>query len=354
MGCNSLGRGVRLSNLPNSANNSNPAHRPLIAVTLGDPAGIGPEIVARVVTDARVRKAARLVIIGPAKYLPEGLRMVQAEALVSSFADGEDVVAIATTGQVSVTVGVASREAGLAALVALRVGSTLAKARLVDALVTAPVCKQALHLAGEPVEGQTELLARWDGTQRYEMIALAKNMRVMLLSRHLPLRQALDKITTENVLAHLHLLDESMRALGFETPSLGLAGLNPHAGENGVIGTEEQSILQPAVAAARRAGLVVSDPQPPDTIFIRAARGEFDAVLALYHDQAFIPLKLAGAAPGVEPLTTIAGLTYLRVSPAHGTAFDIAGKHQANPSNMIAAVLQAASWLPTRAPTNHE
>ncbi|MFT5285400.1 MAG: 4-hydroxy-L-threonine phosphate dehydrogenase PdxA, partial [Planctomycetota bacterium] len=232
---------------------------------------------------------------------------------------------------------------------ALRIASGLAQSGLVSALVTAPVCKEALHLAGEQVEGQTELLARWDGADRYEMLATAGLMRVMLLSRHLPLRDALDQITTANVLDHLHLLTESLNGLGFDSPKLALAGLNPHAGENGVIGSEEQSILQPAVLAARAAGLSVSDPQPPDTIFIRAARGEFDAVLALYHDQAFIPLKLAGASPDVEPLTTIAGLSYVRVSPAHGTAFDIAGKHRADPQNLIAAILQAVQWSRTSA-----
>ena len=334
--------------MSSSSNNTASVPRPLIALTLGDPAGIGPEIVARTVTDFQVRSNARLVVIGPVKYLPKGLRLVEAEQL-DAVAEDVDAVAIATTGQITVTCGEVSREAGLAALMALRIGSTMAKVGLVEALVTAPVCKEALHLAGEAVEGQTELLAKWDGARRYQMLATAGDMRVMLLSRHLPLRAALDQITTENVLDHLHLLSESLIALGFDSPKLALAGLNPHAGENGVIGTEEQLVLQPAVLAAREAGLSVSDPQPPDTIFIRAARGEFDAVLALYHDQAFIPLKLAGAAPEIEPLTTIAGLSYVRVSPAHGTAFDIAGKHLASPDNLIAAVLQAARWTRTHA-----
>ena len=312
-------------------------------MTLGDPAGIGPEIVELAVRDPRAQSAAQLVLIGPKEYLPKTARRVEAAEL-SGLATGEEQLAIATPGKNGIAVGQVSREAGEAALAALELGAELASSGVVDALVTAPVCKEALHLAGEQVEGQTELLARWNQVTRYEMLAMAGEMRVMLLSRHLPLARALERVTTSNVLDHLRLLAETLRGLGFERPNLALAGLNPHAGENGLIGSEELEVLMPAVSAARDEGLRVSDPQPPDTIFIRAARGEFDAVLALYHDQAFIPLKLAGAAPGIEPLTTIAGLSYLRVSPAHGTAFDIAGSGTANPDNFIAAVLQAAEW----------
>jgi len=319
------------------------ASRPRLALTLGDPAGIGPEIVELAVREARVRGAARLVLIGPDASLPEGVRRIE-RAELAGLGTEDELVAIATPGTSGIVVGRASREAGEAALAALEVGAELATSGAVDALVTAPVCKEALHLAGEHVEGQTELLARWNEVSRYEMLAIAGEMRVMLLSRHLPLASALERVTTANVLDHLRLLAETMKGLGFEKPNLALAGLNPHAGENGLIGSEELEVLVPAVMAACEEGLRVSDPQPPDTIFIRAARGEFDAVLALYHDQAFIPLKLAGATPGIEPLTTIAGLSYLRVSPAHGTAFDIAGSGAANPENLIAAVLQAAEW----------
>ena len=294
--------------------------------------------------DTRVRRAAQLVLIGPKEFLPESAPRID-RAELAGLATKEELVAIATPVSNGVAVGRVSREAGEAALAALELGADLATSGVVEALVTAPVCKEALHLAGERVEGQTELLARWNDVSRYEMLAIAGEMRVMLLSRHLPLARALERVTTANVLDHLRLLAEALRGLGFEQPNLALAGLNPHAGENGLIGSEELEVLMPAVLAAREEGLRVSDPQPPDTIFIRATRGEFDAVLALYHDQAFIPLKLAGSMPGIEPLTTIAGLSYLRVSPAHGTAFDIAGSGAANPDNLIAAVLQAAEWV---------
>jgi 4-hydroxythreonine-4-phosphate dehydrogenase len=164
-----------------------------------------------------------------------------------------------------------------------------------------------------------------------------------LLTRHVPLRDALRSIVPERVRARLHLLDRGLRRLGIEAPRLALAGLNPHAGENGLLGSEEKEILEPAVREAREDGLDVRGPLSPDTVFLRAAQGEFDGVLALYHDQAFIPVKLH--APG-EGLTVLLGLPYLRVSPAHGTAFDIAGKGVADPKNLIAALEAAARWAP--------
>jgi 4-hydroxythreonine-4-phosphate dehydrogenase len=175
------------------------------------------------------------------------------------------------------------------------------------------------------------------------MLGIAKNLRVLLLTRHVPLRVALERITPERVLARLALLDEGLRQLGFESPRLALAGLNPHAGENGLLGFEEQELLEPAVLQAREDGLNVAGPLSPDTVFLRAAQGEFDGVLALYHDQAFIPVKLH--APG-EGLTVLLRLPYLRVSPAHGTAFDIAGQGVADPKNLIVALEAAARWAP--------
>jgi 4-hydroxythreonine-4-phosphate dehydrogenase len=176
---------------------------------------------------------------------------------------------------------------------------------------------------------------------RFEMLAIAGKLRVLLLTRHMPLRRAIESITTARVLDHLKLLDESLRRFGFVRPRLALAGLNPHAGEGGVLGSEDGELLAPAVAEARAAGIEVSGPHPPDTVFLQASRGAFDGVLALYHDQAFIPVKLLSGDGGV---TVIAGLPYLRVSPVHGTAFDIAGQGKASAENLIAALLQAAEW----------
>lgn len=210
----------------------------------------------------------------------------------------------------------------------------------VDALVTAPVSKEALHLAGEAVEGQTELFARWAGVD-VRMLAVAKRLRVALYTRHLPLKQAIAALDREGIVQALAELSSGLALLGIERPHIALAGLNPHAGEGGLLGSEENDILIPAVREANERGFLVSGPLPPDTLFLRASRGAFDAVLALYHDQAFIPIKLH--APD-DAMTVLLGLPYLRVSPAHGTAFDIVGTGQASPENLIGALLQTAEW----------
>jgi 4-hydroxythreonine-4-phosphate dehydrogenase len=311
--------------------------RPRLAVTVGDPAGIGPEVVLAALGDARVRAAARLVVVGPAALRPAAVPAV-ARAGVARAAD---LAWLETAGPARWEPGRVQPECGAAALAALRAGHDLALARDVDGLVTAPVSKAALRAAGEVCEGQTELLGRWSGVGRFEMVAIAGGLRVMLLTRHLPLTEALAAVTAERVLDRLRLFDEALRSLGFERPRLALAGLNPHAGEGGLIGREDVERLVPAVAAARAEGLDVSGPVSPDAVFLAAREGRHDGVLALYHDQALIPVKLIAEGEG---LTWIAGLPYLRLSPAHGTAFDIAGTGRASPRNLIAALLQAAAW----------
>ncbi len=317
-------------------------HRPLIALTAGDPAGIGPEIVAAALSDRALRDDVRLVAIGPA-----GLRPADVPLLEGRTSEVGDAAWIATPGPDEWELGRVQAACGRAALAALESGVELASSGRVDALVTAPVSKEALHLAGERVEGQTELLSRWAGVKRCQMMAIAGELRVMLLTRHLPLREALEHVTFERVLDHLGLLDETLRDWGFDAPRLALAGLNPHAGEHGLLGHEEGDVLAPAVAAARERAIDVSGPLPPDSVFARAAGGAFDAVLALYHDQAFIPAKLAAPDTG---LTVLCGLPYLRISPVHGTAFDIAGRGLASPANLIAALRQAGRWAASPAP----
>ena len=307
--------------------------RPTLALTLGDPAGIGPEIALAALRDERVRAEMRLLVIGPGCFRPSDVPLDDAAV--------RDVAWIDSGGPQHFDLGRVQESCGRAALSALATGVELARSRRVAALVTGPVSKEALHAAGEKVEGQTELLGRWDGATRFEMLAIAGPMRVMLLTRHMPLREALARVTTERVVEHLSFHDEALRAWGFREPHLALAGLNPHAGERGLLGREELDVLEPALALVRARGVHVTGPVSPDSVFIAAAKGAYDAVLALYHDQAFIPVKLAARDTG---LTVIAGLSFLRVSPAHGTAFDIAGKGLASPTNLIVALRQAAAW----------
>jgi 4-hydroxythreonine-4-phosphate dehydrogenase len=312
--------------------------RPRIALTLGDPAGIGPEIVLAALRDPEVRREMRLVVAGPGRFRPADVPLRERE---DDAGDERNALWLDTGSLEAFEVGRVQASCGRAALEALRVGVELARSKRVDALVTAPVSKEALHAAGEKVEGQTELLGRWDRSTRFEMVAIAGKLRVMLLSRHMALRQALDQVTTERVVEHLLLFDGTLRGWGFAEPHLALAGLNPHAGERGLLGREELELLEPALATVRERGLRVSGPVSPDAVFLAASRGAYDGVLALYHDQAFIPVKLAARDAG---LTVIAGLSFLRVSPAHGTAFDIAGRGLASPANLIVALRQAAAW----------
>lgn len=318
-------------------------HRPILALTVGDPAGIGPEIASRALNDARVRGRARLVLIGPGTLRPGDVALRACADIPPAASRHEncdaEAVWIDTGGPERFEMGKVQASCGRAAIMALRAGHDLAIDRRVDALVTCPVSKSALHLAGEAVEGQTELLGRWAGVERIEMLAIAGSLRVMLLTRHLPLRVALERITKERVIDRLELLEECLRRLGIRAPRVALAGLNPHAGEGGILGTEDEEILRPAVESLRRLGLDIVGPRSPDTVFLQASLGEFDGVLALYHDQAFIPIKLLSHEAGV---TVLAGLPYLRVSPVHGTAFDIAGRGTASHENLVAAILFAA------------
>jgi 4-hydroxythreonine-4-phosphate dehydrogenase len=319
---------------------------PRLALTCGDPAGIGPEIVGKLLRRREWRGQARLIVLGPAAVLrelaPAGLPLFEGPgAREAALGQSGEALALATEGAGPVPLAVASAAGGSAALGALRVGHELSLARQVDALVTAPVNKAALHLAGERVEGQTELLGRWCGTP-VEMLAIAGRLRVLLLTRHMPLKRAIERLDGERIASHLELLARELARFGIPRPRLACAGLNPHAGENGLLGSEEQELIAPALERLRQRGLDVAGPESPDTVFLRASQGRYDAVLALYHDQAFIPVKLADPLGG---LTLLLGLPYLRFSPAHGTAFDIAGRGVADEQNLLAAVLEAARWV---------
>ncbi len=312
-----------------------PATTPLVALAIGDTAGIGPEIALLALRDAELSRRARIVVLGPERLRPAAVPATSEPASLR----GHGWMATADHGPVEL--GRVQRAAGLEALAALRAAHELALARRVAALVTAPASKEALHLAGERVEGQTELLGRWCGVERVEMMAVAGRLRVILCTRHMPLRRALDEVTTERVLDRARLFERTLRALGVARPRLAVCGWNPHAGEHGLLGTEDDEILAPAVAAARAEGLDVHGPVSPDSVFRQAAHGEWDGVVALWHDQAFIPLKLLDPAGGV---TALCGLPYLRISPAHGTAFDIAGRGRADAANLIAALHKAVDW----------
>ncbi len=282
--------------------------KPRIAITSGDPAGIGPEIAAKAAADARVVAACDPIVLGP----PAG----------SFFAAGQ-----------------LSAEAGRAAydVIVRAVGE--ARGGRVDAVATAPVNKEAFRLAGLPWHGHTDLLAHLTGAPHVAMLFHSEVLRVVLATVHVPLSEVPRTLTQASLEATLDLTARELPRFGVGAPRIAVAGLNPHAGEHGLFGREEIDVIAPAIAACRARGADVSGPFPGDTIFIRARRGDFDVVVACYHDQGLIPVKLLAFGQAVN---VTLGLPIVRTSVDHGTAFDIAGKGIADPESMVAAVLLAA------------
>jgi 4-hydroxythreonine-4-phosphate dehydrogenase len=282
--------------------------KPRIAITVGDPAGIGPEIARKAAKDARVRDACEPVLYGP----PEAAHFEP---------------------------GVLTSAAGRAAYDAICAAVADAQAGRVDAIATAPVNKLAFSHAGLPWKGHTDLLGHLTGREDIAMMFWSEPLKVVLATVHVPLADVPRLVTRSLLERIIGLTARELPRFGVATPRIALAGLNPHAGEEGLLGGEEQGVLRPAVAAMRERGITVEGPFPGDTVFGRAARGEFDVVVACYHDQGLIPVKLLAFGHSVN--VTI-GLPIIRTSVDHGTAFDIAGKNVADPSSMIEATLLAA------------
>ncbi len=299
-----------------------------IAITMGDPAGIGPEIIAKLAAGPD-RPDASLLVIGD-----EGA-MARALAEVGAAPGAVTVLQVGDYLPADLPVGEINARAGAAAFAYIRRGIDLALAGEVRALVTAPISKEALRLAGIGYPGHTEILADRCGVADFAMMLANDELRVLLVSIHLSLREAIAAVTPESELRAIRLADLACRAFGVAAPRVAVAGLNPHAGENGLFGREEQEIIAPAVAAARREGIDASGPWPGDTIFMRARRGDFDIVVAQYHDQGLIPVKYLGVDKGVN---ITVGLPFVRTSVDHGTAFDIAGKGVADPASLAEAV----------------
>ncbi len=324
---------------------------PPIAITMGDPAGIGPEIAVKVAAEGDL--PARLVIIGDHSCLVEAARAAGLHNKVIEISSLEAFDAEADLIQVltvrpplsSVETGRVSAECGQAAYDYIRAAIDLAKVGKVSAVVTAPIHKEALAAAGIPYPGHTEMLAEFGGAERSAMMLANDELRVVLVTIHCALREAIDKITIENELEAIKLAHEGTRQFGIARPRVAVAGLNPHAGEGGLFGCEEADFIAPAISAARKLGIDVSGPWPGDTVFMQARAGRFDVVVAQYHDQGLIPVKYLGIENGVN---ITLGLPFVRTSPDHGTAFDIAGKGIADPASLRMAVIQAHRLVAAR------
>ncbi|HET6344240.1 MAG TPA: 4-hydroxythreonine-4-phosphate dehydrogenase PdxA [Myxococcota bacterium] len=302
-----------------------------VGITLGDPAGIGPEVTERALERyLGAVNGFRVTLFGPA-----GMADALAERLGPRV---EARVGAPFTGPL----GQASLESGRASLDALDAAIDAAQRGDIDALVTAPISKTALAMAGSRDLGHTDILARGLGKGPVAMAFFTNRLKIVLATVHIPLRQVFTALTPERVVEVARLMHHSLRDwYGLPAPRLALAGLNPHAGEGGLLGHEEAEILMPAVKLARADGIVLSEPQPPDTVFRRAADGAFDAVVALYHDQGLIPVKVLAFG---EAVNVTLGLRVPRTSPDHGTAYDRVGLGTARPDGMLAA-LEAAAQL---------
>jgi 4-hydroxythreonine-4-phosphate dehydrogenase len=324
--------------------------RPL-AISMGDPAGIGPEITLKLVADGRCTEP--VLVIGDSGVLRGIAEAIGLGVRIRTVASPEELTAAAGVVQVlsetalppDLAWGKVDARAGRAAYQYVARGIELALAGRVAALVTAPISKEALRLAGLPYPGHTEILAELSGTREYAMMMANDELRVVLVTIHQSLRDALDGITPAAQERTLRLTHEALRRSGIDRPRIAVAALNPHAGENGLMGTEEIEIIAPGVRAARAAGIDASGPWPADTVFLRARQGEFDAVVAQYHDQGLIPVKYLGLEHGVN--ITI-GLPFVRTSVDHGTAFDIAGRGVADHTSLLTALRHARTLVVTR------
>ncbi|MBI4265899.1 MAG: 4-hydroxythreonine-4-phosphate dehydrogenase PdxA [Acidobacteria bacterium] len=282
--------------------------KPRVAITAGDPAGIGPEIAEKAAADSRVRDVCEPVIYGP-------------------------------PGRARFQPGVVSADAGRAAYDAICAATRDAQSGVVAAIATAPVNKLAFSRAGLPWKGHTDLLAHLTGSSSVAMMFWSDPLKVVLATVHIPLADVPRALSAHQLDEIITTTARGLPAFGIDRPRLALAGLNPHAGEEGLMGDEEERVLKPVVAAARARGVQIDGPFPGDTVFVRASRGEFDAVIACYHDQGLIPVKLLAFGRAVN---VTLGLPIVRTSVDHGTAFDIAGRGVADPSSMIEATLLAA------------
>lgn len=313
-------------------------NRPLIAVTIGDPAGIGPEIVVRAAAAEAVRQAAGLVIVGDRRIIERAMDVTRVRLRV-----GEDagLIDLANVPE-DVTWGRIQRGAGAAAGQFIERAVQEAHAGRVDAVTTAPINKEALWLAGYPHPGHTEMLGALTGVSDPLTMFQVRGMRIFFLTRHLSLREAIGKITRARVAEVLPRIDAELRALGFDRPRIAVAALNPHAGEGGALGTEDRDEIAPAVADARARGVNVSGPIPADSVFAQTLEGRYDAVLSLYHDQGHIAAKTLDFHGAVS---VTLGLPFIRTSVDHGTAFDIAGTGKARADSMSAAIIAAAELV---------
>ena len=341
--------------------------KPTLAITLGDPAGIGPEIVAKVLANKETYRICNPVVVGDRHAMMMGIEVagVSLEINIIESISGArneygviDLIDLGNIDSKNVEMGKPRAMTGAASAQYVIYAADLALADKVDGIVTAPLNKEAMHLGGYHYPGHTELLAERSGTDEYAMMLVSGNLRVVHATTHVPFRDIIKHLTSERIGATIRIANNACTSLGIKHPRIAVAGLNPHSGDGGLFGDEEARIIQPAIDAARAEGLDVDGPVPPDTVFGKAAGGQYDIVVALYHDQGHIPVKLIGMKyddetgqwGSVSGVNVTLGLSFIRTSVDHGTAYGKAGRREgtANPQSLMEAIELAVKMAKAR------
>ncbi len=335
------------------------AARPVVGITMGDPAGVGPEIAVKALAQQKIYDLCQPVCYADADLMRQAVRLCNLDATVRPISDiaqargtfgAIDVLQLQGLDLKDVTFGKVSAAAGHAAFVSVTTAIEAAMKKQIAAVVTGPLHKEALRLGGHNFPGHTEIFAHYTGSPRCAMMLAEGHLRVVHVSTHVSLRQACDAVTVPRVLEVIELAHEALQRLGVANPKIGVAGLNPHAGDGGLFGYEEEQSIKPAIELARQKGWQVEGPFPPDTFYPRAITGVYDVCVAMYHDQGHIPVKLQGFQYDakrqtwntVSGINITLGLPIIRVSVDHGTAFDLAGRGIASEQSMIEAIDYAA------------
>ncbi len=329
--------------------------KPILAITMGDPAGIGPEIVVRALSRKETYEKCRPIVTGDAAVMKEAVKALGLDFKINAvdkvsdakFEYGTiDVYDLHCVDMSTFRFGEVQAQCGNAAFVSIRKAIELAMANEVDGTVTAPLNKEALNLAGHHYDGHTEIYATFTNTKKYAMMLADENIRVIHVSTHVPLRKACDLVKKARIIEVTELITDACKQFGIENPLIGIAGLNPHSSENGMFGFEEAEEIIPAIEELKSRGFNVDGPVPPDSIFAKAKCGKYDGCVAMYHDQGHIPLKVCafnwnketGKMESANGVNITLGLPIIRVSVDHGTAFDVAGKGVASDDAMVLSI----------------
>lgn len=336
--------------------------KPVLAVTMGDPAGIGPEIAAKLFASESVYQTSLPLVVGHPEVMRKAVTLMGNQVKVNNIHEVSDAIFengimnvfdIGGEGAALIRYGEVSAEAGDFAFRSVTTAIDLAMKKLVDGTVTGPIHKESINKAGHKYAGHTEIYAHYTDTKKYAMLLVEEHFKVIHVSTHVSLRQACDLVKKERVLEVIHLMNNGLKSLKIENPRIGVAGLNPHASDGGLFGTEDTEEILPAIEQARKEGVIVEGPVPPDTLFAMAYGGKYDGCVAMYHDQGHIPFKVIGfnwdqeskKMKSVKGVNITMGLPIIRTSVDHGTAFEIAGKGIASPDALFHAIEYAEKLI---------